>query len=380
MDISFRSDEALYLQIADYFRRLIATGKLKPGDRLPAIRELAKKLKLDPGTVSRAYQELEREGTITGRRGGGSFVSTSASEEYLTKQQQERLGSLMERSILEALGLGFSTEEIEAAFILRLANWRERRIQSAPKIQKSVLRNPNDIYFAGSHDLAVELLSSHISTLHPGIHFNTSFTGSMVGLISLVQRETDIAGAHLIDQESGEFNVPFVKRIMPGETVVLVNLVQRIQGLMLTSGNPKHIKGFNDLRSSDIIFINRQRGSGTRILLDSQLLSLGIMPHEVKGYEREETTHVAIATAIAQGEADVGLGAESAAISAGLDFIPLVKERYDLIVLQETLTRSQIKKAISIVQDKSFKKMLSSLSGYDLSETGNTIMIDTRHS
>jgi len=379
MDISFRADEALYLQIADHFRRLIAGGKLKPGDRLPAIRELAKKIGLDPGTVSRAYQELEREGTIIGRRGGGSFVSISASEEYLTRQQQERLGSLMERSILEALGLGFSTEEIEAAFILRLANWRERRIQSAPKIQKNVPRNLNDIYFNGSHDLAVELLASHMSTLHPDIHFNTSFTGSMAGLISLVQREADIAGAHLMDQESGEFNIPFVRRIMPGESVVLINLVQRIQGLMLTSGNPKRIKGIGDLRSPDITFINRQRGSGTRILLDSQLLSLGILPREVKGYEREETTHVAIASAIAQGEADVGLGAESAAISAGLDFIPLIKEKYDLILLQETLIRSQVKKAVAIIQDKSFKKMLSSLSGYDLSETGNTITIDNKH-
>lgn len=379
MDISFRSDEALYLQIANHFRRLVAGSKLKPGDRLPAIRELAKKLGLDPGTVSRAYQELEREGTITGRRGGGSFVSTVASEEYLTKQQQERLGSLIEQSILEALGLGFSTEEIEAAFILRLANWRERRIQSAPKTPKSTPRNPNDIYFIGSHDLAVELLASHMTTLYPDIHFNTSFTGSMAGLMSLVQRESDVAGAHLMDQESKEFNIPFIKRIMPGETVVLVNLVQRIQGFMLAPGNPKHITGIGDLRSPDITFVNRQRGSGTRILLDSQLLSLSILPHEVKGYDREETTHVAIATAVAQGEADMGLGAESAAISAGLDFIPLIKERYDLIILQETLMRHQVKKAVALVQDKSFIKMLSSLSGYDLSETGNTTTIDTRH-
>ncbi len=379
MDISFRSDEALYLQIADHFRRLVAGGKLKPGDRLPAIRELAKQLGIDPGTVARAYQELEREGTITGRRGGGSFVSAVVSEEFLTKQQHERLGSLMERSILEALGLGFSTEEIEATFISRLANWRERRIQSTPKIQESIPRNPNDIYFSGSHDLAVELLASHVTTLYPGIHFNTSFIGSMAGLIALVQRESDIAGAHLMDQESKEFNIPYIKRIMPGETVILVNLVQRIQGLMIAPGNPKHITGIGDLRLPDITFINRQRGSGTRILLDSQLNSLGILPYEVKGYEREETTHVAIANAVAQGEADVGLGAESAAISADLDFIPLMKERYDLIILQETLMRNQVKKVITVVQDKSFKKLLSSLTGYDLSETGNTTTIDNRH-
>ncbi len=378
MDISFRPDEALYLQIADHFRRLVAVGKLQPGDRLPAIRELAQRLGLDPGTVARAYQELEREGVIISRRGGGSFVSTSATEKYLTEQQQRRLGSLIEKAVLEALGLGFSTEEIETAFTLRLAEWRERRIQSTPQMPAIVSRQANDICFIGSHDLAVELLANHLTALYPDMRFSTSFVGSLAGLMALESREADIAGAHLMDNESGEFNIPFVKRLMPNEVVLLINLVQRVQGLMLAPGNPKRIEGIGDLKSPEITFVNRQNGSGTRILLDSLLLSLGISPSEVKGYKREEKTHVAIANIVAEGQADVGLGAESAAIAAGLNFLPLIKERYDLVILQETLNRPELGRVIEVVKDKSFQKMVSSLSGYDLSETGNMVTVSPK--
>lgn len=378
MDISFRPDEALYLQIADHFRRLVAVGRLRPGDRLPAIREMAQKLGLDPGTVARAYQELEREGVITGRRGGGSFVSTAATEKYLTERQQKRLGALMERAILEALGTGFSTEEIETAFTLRLAEWRERRIQSAPKVDTVAARPANEVRFLGSHDLAVELLARHLTTLYPDIRFTTSFIGSLGGLMALEYRDADIAGAHLKDDESGEFNIPFVRRLMPNETVVLINLVQRVLGLMMAPGNPKHIAGISDIRSPGITFVNRQKGSGTRILLDSQLRRLGIAPAEVKGYEREEKTHVAVANLVVEGQADVGLGAESAAAVAGLDFIPLVKERYDLVTLEETLNRPQLERVVEVVRDASFQKMLRSLPGYDLSETGTMVIVNPK--
>ena len=374
MDICFRPDEALYLQIADHFRRQVALGKLRPGDRLPAIRELAQKLGLDPGTVSRAYQELEREGIISGRRGGGSFVSTTASERYLAEQQQKRLGVLTERIILEALGLGFTTEDIETAFTLRLAEWRERRIQSAPKA-KITPRPANEIRFFGSHDIAVELLASHLSTLYPDTRFAPSFVGSLAGLMALEQGEADIAGAHLLDNDSGEFNVPFIRRLMPNDTVVLINLMQRVQGLILAPGNPKHITGINDLKRSDITFVNRQKGSGTRILLDSQLLSLGIAPAEVRGYEREEKTHIAVATLIAQGEADAGLGAHSAANVAGLDFIPLFKERYDLVALQASFEQPHMQRIKEVVDSESYQKMLSSMPGYDLSQTGKMITL-----
>jgi putative molybdopterin biosynthesis protein len=165
---------------------------------------------------------------------------------------------------------------------------------------------------------------------------------------------------------------------MPNETVVLINLVQRVLGLMMAPGNPKHIAGISDIRSPGITFVNRQKGSGTRILLDSQLRRLGIAPAEVKGYEREEKTHVAVANLVVEGQADVGLGAESAAAVAGLDFIPLVKERYDLVTLEETLNRPQLERVVEVVRDASFQKMLRSLPGYDLSETGTMVIVNPK--
>ncbi len=375
MDISFRSNEALYLQIADHFRRQVAFGRLHSGDRMPAIRDLAERLGLDPGTVARAYQELEREGVITSRRGGGSFVSGSVDRQYLTEQQQKHLGGLLEKAILEALGLGFTTEDIEAAFVPRLAEWRERRAQSFPKQESSAPRQADEIRFFGSHDLVVELLARHMGILYQDARLTTSFVGSLAGLMALENRDADIAGSHLIDNDSGEFNVPFIKRLMPSETVVLMNLVQRIQGLMVAPGNPKHVAGIGDLKRPGITFVNRQKGSGTRMLLDYQLMSLGILPSEIDGYEREENTHIAVATIVAQGQADVALGAQSAADVVGLDFIPLVKERYDLVSLQETFEQPNMQRIKEVLCNDGFRRMISSMPGYDLSETGSTITV-----
>ena len=224
--------------------------------------------------------------------------------------------------------MGFTTEDIEVAFTIRLAEWRARRLETTLKKEPSI-KQRNEIHFIGSHDLAIELLASHLSTVYPDIRFIPSFVGSLAGLMALEQGEADIAGSHLLDTESGEFNIPFIKRIMPNETVTLMNLMQRVQGLILAAGNPKHITGIKDLGRADVTFVNRQKGSGTRMWLDSQLLNLGIISDKINGYDHEENTHVAVSNIIADGEADVGIGAQSAANIAGLDFIPLFKERYE---------------------------------------------------
>jgi molybdate-binding protein/DNA-binding transcriptional regulator YhcF (GntR family) len=375
-NIVLNSDEAIYLQIADYFRRQVAAGKMNPGTRLPAIRELAQKLSLDPGTIARAYRELEQEGVIQCRRGGGSFVSRSASQKDLAGQQQKRLVTLIESTVVEALGLGFSPEEIETNFILRLAQWREQRIHTENESIITAKTKINELRFAGSHDLAVELLVSHLLTIYPDTHLATSFVGSLSGLMAVAYGEADIAGAHLYDSESSEFNIPFIKRLMPNENVVLIHLVQRVQGLMITRGNPKYIMSVLDLKRPDIAFINRQKGSGTRVLLDSQLRKLGIESSSIKGYEQEEKTHIAVATIIAQGQADVGLGVQSAAAVAGLDFIPLLKEQYDLVTLQGNLTNPSVQHLIDVVNTTSFQDMLRSIPGYDLSHIGNVTTVN----
>ncbi len=224
----------------------------------------------------------------------------------------------------------------------------------------------------------MELIGSHLNTLYPDVHFAATFVGSLAGLVALECGEADIAGAHLLDDESGEFNIPFVRRLMSNETIVLMTLMQRLQGLMVAPNNPKHILGIQDLTRPDIIFVNRQKGSGTRILLDSRLLGLGIAPAEIMGYEHEEKMHTAVASLIAQGRADAGLGAQSAASTQGLDFIPLLKERYDLIAVKEMFEQPLLSKLQEVVCSDVFRNMLRSIPGYDVSETGKIITVSPK--
>ena len=368
--LTLTNDKAAYLQIMEYIREQVATGDLKPDDRLPAIRTLAANLKIDPGTVARAYLELTREDVITARQGSGSYVAPVIADSGFIKQRRQRLGKIIEKSIIEALGLGFPIEEIETTATVQLAEWRERRAPSSLKKKPPNKKTREIIRFSGSHDLAVELLARHLGTLQPELHLETAFVGSLAGLMALESGEAEVAGSHLVDEQTGEFNLPFIRKLMPNESVVVINLMQRTQGLMVAKGNPKKILGVKDLTRKGITFVNRQKGSGTRILFDSRLGKANIAHSAIKGYERVETTHMAVAGLIARRKADAGMGAQSAADVSGLDFIPVFKERYDLIMLQDTLEKKPFNIIPKIVQSIEYKKMLKSIPGYDITDTG----------
>jgi GntR family transcriptional regulator len=186
-----RSDEAAYSQIADHIRRQVALSVLHPGERLPAIRAMAVRLGLDPGTVARAYRELESEGIVVGRHGGGSYISAKLTEGYLALQQQSRLSLIAERYILEALALGCTTEEIAGVFTAHLADWRERRSQSAGRKRRNAKRG-NEVRFMGSHDVAMELLASQVRTVFPEVNLATTFVGSLAGLVAVECRQAGI--------------------------------------------------------------------------------------------------------------------------------------------------------------------------------------------
>jgi putative molybdopterin biosynthesis protein len=196
----------------------------------------------------------------------------------------------------------------------------------------------------------------------------------MGGLIALKRGEAHIAGTHLLDEETGEYNVAFIQRLLPERKIMLMNLVYREQGLLVLKSNPKNIGGFQDLTRNDVIFVNRQAGAGTRLLTDKCLRELGITPHGVKGYEREEYTHMGVASAVLTGVADTGLAILASARALNLDFIPVAKERYDLAIPQEYLDSEMIRCLFTIIrEDREFREMVMQLGGYDISDMGAVI-------
>jgi molybdate-binding protein/DNA-binding transcriptional regulator YhcF (GntR family) len=370
------SDSPLYKQIVDQVRQSIATRQTQPGEHLPPVRQLAQMLRLNPGTVVKAYNELERAGLLVSRRGSGTVVSAAADNPGLLVIRQRRLSNMLSSIILEALSMGYSSEEIEAAFHNHLDRWREERKHSSDNVLKSpkadLDRHLNTLLIVGSHDLALNILLSELKHQSPDLHVDVTYAGSLGGLIALQEGKADLAGIHLLDEETGEYNYPYIKRVLPGREMAIVHLAYRVQGLMYAAGNPLNIKGVDDLKRSDITFVNRQNGSGTRVLLDSVLRQHGIKPAEINGYGNELDTHLAVAGEIARGHADVGLGIEAAAITCNLGFLNLFRERYDLVIPLENYNSELLKPLLEIIRSEDFKKVINNIGGYDTSETGRT--------
>ncbi len=229
----------------------------------------------------------------------------------------------------------------------------------------------NTIVCIGSHDNALDLLANILKKNYPKYSLSSAHVGSMGGLMALKKGEAHMAGTHLLDEETGEYNVPFIKKILGDRKIVLINLVYRQQGLILPKGNPKNIRGFEDLPRRDVVFINRQGGAGTRLLTDKYLREKGISPKDIKGYEREEYTHMGVASAILTGIADTGMGILAAAKALDLDFIPLANERYDIAIPAEYLKGPTLSALLDIIREnREFREAVESLGGYDISDMG----------
>jgi len=250
-------------------------------------------------------------------------------------------------------------------------------IQESERVSVELLRHleevENTIVIIGSHDLALDILANHLHREYPQRSLSSSNAGSLGGLLALKRGEAHLAGSHLIDEESGEYNLPYIKRLLSEQDIVVVNLVYREQGLMVARGNPRGITSIKDLSRNDVSFINRQRGAGTRVLLDLQLKELGIEPEGIKGYERVEFTHMAVAAAITSGIADTGLGIYAAAKALNLDFIPLLKERYDLVIPRLYYESPFLEPLLAIIKHSSFRAEVEALGGYDTSQMGQVI-------
>lgn len=208
----------------------------------------------------------------------------------------------------------------------------------------------------------------------PGIRPLRSFVGSMDSLISMYRGESDIVSTHLLDGDTGDYNIPYIRRILVGSSYIVVNLLSRNAGMYVKQGNPFKLEHWSDLSRPGLRFVNREKGSGARVLLDEQLRLHRIKPDQLIGYENEQTNHLGVASKVSSGEADVGIGIEKAAALVGqVDFIPLIQERYDLVILKNEHTQTWLPSLLHIMRSEEFKKELLTIPGYDLSLTGEIL-------
>jgi putative molybdopterin biosynthesis protein len=271
-------------------------------------------------------------------------------------------------------GAGVVMSLVRADGILTISAGSEG-IGAGEQVEVELLRKPEDILntlvFIGSHDNILDVLANILHTAKPAIFLSSAHVGSLGGIMAIKRGDAHVAGTHLLDDETGEYNIPFIKKYLADVPLQLVNLVYREQGLLVPKGNPKNISGISDLARNDITFINRQRGAGTRILTDLQLKKSQISPESVQGYDREEYTHMNIASAVASGLVDTGMAIRAAAQALSLDFVPVTKERYDLIVPKHLENAPQVKHLFNVIHhDQDFRRIVQGLGGYDLQDCG----------
>lgn len=268
-------------------------------------------------------------------------------------------------SLVQADGLALvpsGTQGIEAGEEIQVRLYR-----SKPDIDKTILA-------IGSHDLTLDLIAQFLAGHDRRLA--SANVGSQGGLVALRRGEAHLAGSHLLDPQDGSYNISYIRQYMPNIPVKVVALVGRDQGLIVRKGNPKGIKTLGDLTNSKVQFVNRQRGAGTRVLLDYHLNLMTISPDSIAGYHQEEYTHLGVAAAIASGRADCGLGVAAAAQALDLDFIPLFQERYDLVIPKEYAIGSLLAPLFDLLVDARFRESVSRLNGYDVSVMGNIILED----
>ncbi len=232
----------------------------------------------------------------------------------------------------------------------------------------------NTLVMIGSHDISIDILSNWLKKTHPSFSLSSAHVGSMGGILAIKRGEAHLAGTHLLDEETGEYNIPFIRKLLPDLPLRLVTFLRRQQGLIVPKGNPRGITGIQDLTRDDIVFINRQKGSGTRLLTDKCIREAGLDPSEIRGYEREEFTHMGVASSVLSGVADTGMGILTSAIALDLDFIPVATERYDIIVPGEFDGFPPLAALLEIIRkDGEFRKSVLSLGGYEVDDMGKVV-------
>ena len=289
-----------------------------------------------------------------------------------------KVGRVGERVIATPLtrGAGVIMSLVRADGLVRIPRFSEG-LEAGSAVEVELLRPreevENTIVAIGSHDMTLDLLGSLLHKDNAALSLASANVGSLGGLQALRREEAHLAGTHLLDEDTGEYNIPYIRRVLGDSEVVVVNLTYRDQGLIVPKGNPENIRTLSDLSREDVSFVNRQRGSGTRLLLDYELKLAGISVESIKGYDRDEYTHTGVAAAVASGIASVGLGILAAARALDLDFVPLLKERYDLVIPKRYYESQLLQPLLQIIRRSDFQEQVTNLGGYDTSQTGQVI-------
>jgi len=293
-------------------------------------------------------------------------------EEFL----RVHLGRVGDRVVATPLkrGAGSITSLTRADGLLRIPADSEG-IDEDGETTAELLRAPEvldrTVVIVGSHDVTLDRLADHIRRQAPQYHLSASNVGSLAGLMAIGAGRCHMGGTHLLDPDTGEYNVSYVKKHLQGVPARLVTLAMREQGLIVAKGNPKRIRSLEDLVRREVRLVNRQGGSGTRVLLDYHLGEAGIDPAQIRGYDDEEYTHMAVAVQVLAGGADVGMGILAAARALDLDFVPVASERYDLCIPRHHLDDPRVKVVLDTLQSPAFRETVTALGGYDVAPMGS---------
>lgn len=238
-----------------------------------------------------------------------------------------------------------------------------------PQVERTML-------CTGSHDLCLDVLGDFLRQQDPAFPLASTHVGSLGGIMALRQGMCHIAGSHLLDPSDGSYNTSYVRKHLADCDIRIVTLVHRAQGFIVAKGNPRGIASIHDLTTDGVRFINRQAGSGTRVLLDFELSRNDLDPDAIAGYDQDEYTHMAVAVAVLSGKVDVGLGIKSAARALGLDFVPLIEERYDLLIPGAVFETEMIRTVLRVINTPLFQQTVEAMGGYSTRETGRLVPLD----
>lgn len=315
----------------------------------------------------RPMEPLEMEATLTRK-----LVSPAGDDDYI----RVAVGKVGEQTLAAPLsrGSGVITSLVRADGLLVVPRGSQG-MPAGERVTVRLYRSPKEIertiFMIGSHDITLDVIMQFLAARDRRVA--SANVGSIGGLVALRRGEAHLAGAHLLDPETGEYNLPYIRKYLPDTPVRVISLVGRDQGLMVHRGNPKGIQSLEDLTKPDVKFVNRQRGAGTRILLDYHLEQQGVPREAIQGYGQEEYTHLNVAAAVSSGRADCALGIAAAADALDLDFIPLFQERYDLIIPKEYADQELLAPLMDVLDDPDFQAMVASLPGYDLTPMGKVV-------